>query len=200
MHASSPSSLEQAPLFPPKSTHFITALLPITSTNLSRETYSTLSPEHPQVVSGLPEACAARTVSAHPQRKAQVAAALALDATIVPLLRPTVAGNRALEGAAGAVAVAGAVSMPGHMGLGVGPLRLAPAATVTAAVKLQQSALRRAGLKLLYAWAEQLGVAPRGLEHETEVGMVDGANGVSGPILEGWRTQHPLEGWRTQHP
>ncbi|EFJ50211.1 hypothetical protein VOLCADRAFT_116933 [Volvox carteri f. nagariensis] len=74
------------------------------------------------VVAGLPEACVARAVSAHPQRKAQVAAALAVDATVVPLLRATV-----------------------------------------------HSVLRRAGLQLLHAWSDQLGAAPRGLEHETEL-------------------------------
>jgi hypothetical protein len=141
------------------------------------------------VVTSLPEACAARAVSTHPQRKAQVVTALVADATVVPLLRATVVGSRALEAAAAAAGAAGGlpmgvqVQMPVHINLGggVGPLGLTQASVaaalaagaggaVAAASGLERSALRRAGLQLLHAWTEQLGTAPRGLEHEAEVG------------------------------
>ncbi|PNW74135.1 hypothetical protein CHLRE_13g586750v5 [Chlamydomonas reinhardtii] len=95
-----------------------------------------------QVVSNLPEACTSRAVCAHTQRKAVVAAALASDAMVAPLLRAAVVGSRNL-GAGAAGAQAGAAS--------------------------SGAALRRAGLQLLRAWAEQLGTAPRALEHEVEL-------------------------------
>ncbi|KXZ45023.1 hypothetical protein GPECTOR_59g631 [Gonium pectorale] len=56
-----------------------------------------------QVVAALPEACASRAVAAHPQRKAAVAAALAADAAVAPLLHAAIAVCAVLCAVAAAV-------------------------------------------------------------------------------------------------
>ncbi len=131
-----------------------------------------------QVLSSLPEAVTSRSVAAHPQRKAQVAGALATDITVGHVLHLALAGGIGGPGGVGAglgLGVAGAgcaaggpagamlLGAPGGVGAGAG----AGAAGGTAAVA---ALFRRSGLQLLQAWVELLGSPPKGLEHDEQVG------------------------------